>query len=150
MNEYGGFGIIVQCGKYRGHRIKNENLFTTFDVNPEVRPDHVCDTWDLKDHWYIKEAMKGGGFDWVVCDPEWNAEKICPNCGLVIKHNKGLGYDKRYELSFLLRDLLKVGGVLIMNNTWNAETKNLVREKEWKIEKGMANAAFITVYRRTG
>jgi len=84
---------------------------TTFDKDPEVKPDIVGDIFSLSD--YVGRDK----FDGVISDPIWYTKE----------KNKtvGLAYHQRRYLSYQVRDVLKPGGFWVFNGLWLPECKGL-------------------------
>lgn len=99
----------------------------TLDINPDVKPDCVCDIFKMtKNDFIISLVKKHGGFTGVVSDPLWYFSEICPKCGYKITNRtKGLAYPQRRHLSFQIRQVLKPDGWWLFNGLWNPRVKGL-------------------------
>jgi hypothetical protein len=89
---------------------KNINM-ETLDINPDLKPDHVCDIFKLNEYFGNRK------FDGVISDPIWYTKE----------KNKtvGLAYPDRRHLSYAVRDVLKPGGIFLFNGLWNPTVKGL-------------------------
>jgi hypothetical protein len=87
----------------------------TLDINPLLKPDHVCDIFKMP------EYFKGRKFDGVISDPIWYTKDK--------KATIGLAYPQRRHLSYAVRDILKPGGIFIFNGLWNPIVKGLKLQK---------------------
>lgn len=106
---------------------------TSFDIDPSTHPNILGDIFNISKNEIVKMIVeKIGGFDSVVSDPIWIEEKRCRcvNCNQMTpyKNPKGLAYHKRRYVSYELRDVLKKGGLFIMNCLWNPWVIGLSRE----------------------
>ena len=93
---------------------------TTLDINPKLKPDVVCDVFEMTEH------LGRGKYDGVISDPIWYTKE----------KNKtiGLAYPQRRYLSYQVRDVLKPGGWFLFNGLWNPIVKGL---KIMKVEVPM-------------
>lgn len=99
----------------------------TLDINADLKPDIVCDIYEMSQNPKIKEIIRNrGGFDGVISDPLWERKLVCYKCGHVLDNQSGLAYPDRRWLSYEVRDILKPGGWFLFNGLWNPRVKGLV------------------------
>ena len=95
------------------------------DVQPQVSEAVQADM--------LKLPFRNETFDTVVCDPPW-----------------AIGIDKRWAVTYRLRDVLKTGGKLLFNGRWIPRIKGLTIEDVF-ISCGwdcMMDVAIWTTYRK--
>ena len=85
------------------------------------------------DMFHLDKKFKHNTFDTVICDPPW-----------------AIGIDKRWNVTYQLRDVIKPGGVLLFNGLWIPRIKGLTILDTF-ISCGfdcMMNVAIWTKYRK--
>jgi len=95
------------------------------DIMPQSPDVTQADMFDL--------PFPNNTFDTVICDPPW-----------------AIGIDKRWAVTYQLRDVLKVGGKLLFNGLWIPRIRGLTIEDVF-ISCGfdcMMNVAIWTTYRK--
>ena len=112
--------------------IDDNIVVVSFDIDPKVEPDIIGDIYNLSHEPLIWDYLQQTGvekFDGVISDPIWIEQKRarCRNCKemTAYKNPKGVQYHKRRYISYELRDVLKSGGIFIMNCLWNPWVKGL-------------------------
>lgn len=85
---------------------KNDLGDVRIDILPEMEPDIIADMWYL--------PVRNEIWDTVICDPPWKIE-----------------YNKRQDLLYRIRDLLRLGGQLIWNAPFWPRIKCLVDTEFW-------------------
>lgn len=116
----------------------------TFDIDEKTKPDIQGDIFELSKNPAIMALYtKYGGFDGVISDPIWIEEKRCRcrNCGemTAYKNPKGVSYHKRRYISYELRDVLKPGGLFMMNCLWNPWVIGLSRIPQVGVQTDYGN-----------
>lgn len=99
------------------------------DVKIDIEPQNE----DVTQADMFQLPFKPGTFDTVICDPPW-----------------AIGIDKRWAITYQLRDVLKVNGKLLFNGLWIPRIKGLKIEDTF-ISCGfdcMMNVAIWTTYRK--